>query len=275
MQVTRSKIVWLSLAMALESRPDIARADEPLSNYTAEELEEWVLRRSWIHRSLESASCMISLRQSSVVKLGFQSKLIPGGRWLLSGGKLSAEKGFVMRYVDLDSEVLESTVLFTVGKIEGGYDLSLYDFWVVPDAPALTVRVFMWDMSFVEPSSRKPSDGLTSVSLTFHKAHNGRTRVVIYTVSLTGHGSAARLTAEPFRSFQGSFPGCCWHVDFDETRFIHLKSLQTGASYYMHVLHYAQPASDSVQPITVQLTATDTIVRLSLFSICWLTQTLR
>jgi len=155
--------------MALKSRPDIARADEPLSNHTAEELKEWVLRCSWIHRSLESASCMISLRQSSEVTLGFQSKLIPGGRWLLSGGRLSAEKGFVMRYADLESEVLESTVLFTVGKSEGGYDLDFYDFWIVPNAPALTLRVFMWDMSFVEPSSHKPSDGLTSVSLTFTK----------------------------------------------------------------------------------------------------------
>jgi len=39
-----------------------------------------------------------------------------------------------------------------------------------------------------------------------------------------------------------------------------------GASFQMQVLHYTQPASDSIQPITVQLTATDVpIVCLSFY----------
>ena len=103
---------------------------------------------------------------------------------------------------------------------------------------------------------------------------------MLYTVSLTGHGSAARLVAEPFRFFHRRFPGTVWKATLDRTRFIQLKYPESGyrccyipgVSFQMQVLEYTQPDSDSVEPITVQFTFTDVpIVRLPSFIIRRLT----
>ena len=105
---------------------------------------------------------------------------------------------------------------------------------------------------------------------------------MFYTVSLTGHGSAARLIAEPFRFFHGRFPGAAWKVALDRTRFIQLKYPEfgycrcyiPGVSFQMQVLYYNQPDSDLAEPITVQFTLTDVpIVCLSLSNLCELTHT--
>ena len=103
---------------------------------------------------------------------------------------------------------------------------------------------------------------------------------MVYTVSLTGHGSAARLVAEPFRTFRGRFPGAVWKATLDRTRFIQLKYTEfgyrrcyiPGVSFQMQVLEYTQPDSDSVEPITIQFTFQDVpIVRLPSFIMRWLT----
>jgi len=100
---------------------------------------------------------------------------------------------------------------------------------------------------------------------------------MVYTVSMTGHGSAARLIAEPFRFFHGRFPGAEWKATLDRTRFIQLKYPEFGSrycyipgmSFQMPVLEYTQPDSDSVEPITVNFTLTDVpIVRVSSFILC-------
>jgi len=103
---------------------------------------------------------------------------------------------------------------------------------------------------------------------------------MVYTVSLTGHGSAARLVAEPFRTFRGRFPGAVWKATLDRTRFIQLKYTEfgyrrcyiPGVSFQMQVLEYTRPDSDSVEPITIQFTFQDVpIVRLPSFIMRWLT----
>ena len=105
---------------------------------------------------------------------------------------------------------------------------------------------------------------------------------MVYTVSLIGHGSAAKLIAEPFRFFHGRFPGAVWRVALDRTRFIQLKYPEfgyrhcyiPGVSFQMQVLEYTQPDLDSVEPITAQFTFTDVpVVRIISFILCQLTQT--
>jgi len=81
-QMTMSKMVWLHQAMILESQPDIVRADEHLSGYAAEELEECMLQHPWIKRSLDSRSGLNSRHCVSKVRLGIAPKLITGGHWL-------------------------------------------------------------------------------------------------------------------------------------------------------------------------------------------------
>ena len=162
--MTGSRIVWLSLARTLESQVDIARADEPLSSYTTEELEDWVIRRSWVTRSLEYETGFDSPHRVAKVRLGIYERLVPGGRWLLWARR--ADSQFKLSYIDLDSKALETTVLVTIGKSEGVCDpVDDFKFWIVPEAPTLTLRVVLWNPSFVEPSSRKPSDSLISIAV--------------------------------------------------------------------------------------------------------------
>ena len=161
-QVTKSKFVWLSLATTLESQVDIARADEPLSSYTAEELEDWVIRRSWVTRGLKYDTGLDSLHRTTHFKPSRHKRLLPGGRWLLCARRVDSE--FILSYIDLDSEALETIVLLTVARSEGVYDpVDDVDFWTVPEAPTLTFRVVLWNSCFVEPSPRKPSNSLTVV----------------------------------------------------------------------------------------------------------------
>ena len=156
--------MWLSLARTLESQVDIARADEPLSSYTTEELEDWVIRRSWVTRSLEYETGFDSPHRVAKVRLGIYERLVPGGRWLLWARR--ADSQFILSYIDLDSKALETTVLVTIGKSEGVCDpVDDFKFWIVPEAPTLTLRVVLWNPSFVEPSSRKPSDSLISIAV--------------------------------------------------------------------------------------------------------------
>ena len=156
--------MWLSLARTLESQVDIARADEPLSSYTTEELEDWVIRRSWVTRSLEYETGFDSPHRVIKVRLGTYERLVPGGRWLLWARR--ADSQFILSYIDLDSKALETTVLVTIGKSEGVCDpVDDFKFWIVPEAPTLTLRVVLWNPSFVEPSSRKPSDSLISIAV--------------------------------------------------------------------------------------------------------------
>lgn len=156
--------MWLSLARTLESQVDIARADEPLSSYTTEELEDWVIRRSWVTRSLEYETGFDSPHRVAKVRLGIYERLVPGGRWLLWARR--ADSQFKLSYIDLDSKALETTVLVTIGKSEGVCDpVDDFKFWIVPEAPTLTLRVVLWNPSFVEPSSRKPSDSLISIAV--------------------------------------------------------------------------------------------------------------
>ena len=160
-QVTRSKIVWLSLAATIENQVDIAKADESLSTYTAKELEDWVIRHSWV-TSLEYGAGPDFPHRTTQVKLGQYKILVPGGRWLLWAHRV--DKEFILSYIDLDSEALETTVLLTVGKSEGIYDpVDCCDIWIVPEAPKLTFRVVLWNPSFVEPSSRRPSGSLIPI----------------------------------------------------------------------------------------------------------------
>jgi len=146
--------VWLSLAGTLESQVDIVRADEPLTSYTAEELEDWVIRRSWVTRNLKYETGFDSPHRVIKVRLGTYERLVPGGRWLLWARR--ADSQFKLSYIDLDSKALETTVLVTIGKSEGECDpVNDVEFWIVPEAPTLTLRVVLWNPSFVEPSSRK------------------------------------------------------------------------------------------------------------------------
>jgi len=157
--------VWLSFATTLESQVDIARADEPLSSYTAEELEDWVIRRSWITRSPKYDTGLDSPHRTTQVKPSRHKRLLPGGRWLFCARRVDSE--FILSYIDLDSEALETIVLLTIPRSAGVYDpVNCFDFWIVPEAPTLTFRVVLWNSCFVEPSPRKPSNSLTvAVSL--------------------------------------------------------------------------------------------------------------
>ena len=159
--MTTSKTVWLSLATTIENQVDTAKADEPLSSYTAKELEDWVIRRSW-STSMEYGTGPDSPHRTTQVKLGRYKILVPGGRWLLWAYRVDSQ--FILSCIDLDSEALETTVLLTVGKSEGAYDpVNRFDIWIVPEAPKLTFRVVLWNPSFVEPSSRRPSGSLIPI----------------------------------------------------------------------------------------------------------------
>lgn len=199
--------IWLYFAREIHSRPENARAEEPLEDYTPEELRHWVLRR-YRAEQVWIAPSILKLHHPRRAEINIHGPVVlPGGRWFLS---MNAGSGDIM-VVDMDSPRLEPRLLVKasryVEETVPGARPKQFTVWVDPVAPRLTFRIALVG----EESFRMDSSTFANILSQFCnllQLFDLKVRGHIFQGRLLGHGSDATLVAEPFRKVRGLFPGC-------------------------------------------------------------------
>ncbi|KAF9444731.1 hypothetical protein P691DRAFT_763149 [Macrolepiota fuliginosa MF-IS2] len=142
---TRSRQFWYRLVESCESIRGGSKINESINRLAILDLERWVMRRLRAYESwFSDAPLAFRARQfqCSKVKIG-QSKLLPGGRWLLT----STPHGQYFIY-DLDSPHTEPQLLFDPGEYNGEDrtrdELTYFSVWVNPVGETLSFRVVVW-----------------------------------------------------------------------------------------------------------------------------------
>ncbi len=142
---TTTASVWLYFANKFQSMPQSPRSDEPLGDYTSEELRDWVLRRyraeqAWNGPSSARLQVHRVYQDKSFTR---HSAVLPGGRWFLSTNGLCK-----ITLVDMDSPQSKPTSLIKISRyLKGtrsrGEYLKKFIIWVDPDALRLTFRIVL------------------------------------------------------------------------------------------------------------------------------------
>ncbi|KAF9442608.1 hypothetical protein P691DRAFT_810342, partial [Macrolepiota fuliginosa MF-IS2] len=250
-KATSSRHIWLHLVRTLLSQSNVSRLEEPLDSYTGKELEDWILRRCRVQRAWNSPN--LRFTQRTMQGLISPPILLPGGRWLLSmheGGRLHA--------TDLDAGVLEPKMLIEVEEFIEGSNISdfpsTFEVWVDPRATSLSCRVALFKTGLFSES-----DGGTR-----------HTRFHIYQMRLEGHGSDARLVAEPYQVFGGLYPGKIMSAALDDCYFIQSRDCGEYDDFWedrwavVHVFSFLIPTAPNITPITMKIdnmrTITDTYI---------------
>lgn len=130
-----SRHIWLNFAQELQSNPVITRFEEPVEDYTAEELKEWVLRHHNAQKLLHTQGLDAQYEKRRMLRSGVgEVKLLPGGRWLLF------IRGLSMFFVDCDTANLEPQELIST-EAPTQNPLLRFTTWIDLDAPRLAFRV--------------------------------------------------------------------------------------------------------------------------------------
>jgi hypothetical protein len=130
-----SRQTWVKFVQKTQLQLHVSKIEEPLEDYTTEELRDWVLRRHKIHRCLYSGS-RATCHHIRGTGNAQESALLPGGRWLLfenSPGNIS--------YTDCDAPCPEARSLITFEDVVPDHIRTQFVAWRDPHSPRLTFRV--------------------------------------------------------------------------------------------------------------------------------------
>lgn len=135
---SKSRQLWYEFIWELQVQPGISPTEEPLHDYTVEELEHWVLRRHRVRAAWSSPRGPAFWRRSFNAPLRYPL-VLPGGRWLLSIGDYGR-----LLFADLDA--MQPTMKLLCDYIDQreipDYP-TCFTTWVDPTEARLTFRVAM------------------------------------------------------------------------------------------------------------------------------------
>lgn len=148
---TVSQRVWLHFARELYSGPQSPQQEEPLQDYTLDELRDWVLRRYQAEQVLNAPSGQ-DIRMRTVNCPLFRPRVLPGGRWFLSCTQL----GEIIA-VDMDSPEMVPKVLIRVEQCIEGTDIldppDWFTVWVDPHESRLTFKIALIHALYLRQNS--------------------------------------------------------------------------------------------------------------------------
>lgn len=127
--------IWMKFAQEVQSQPQISRIEEPLEDFTAQELRDWAIRRHKIRHCFNSGSQATS---HYIWGTGNAHKcvLLPGGRWLLFERSL----GDIL-YADCDAPHPGGRPLIALEDGSSGCIKRQFVVWREPQSPRLTLKV--------------------------------------------------------------------------------------------------------------------------------------
>ncbi|KAF9443119.1 hypothetical protein P691DRAFT_431301 [Macrolepiota fuliginosa MF-IS2] len=144
---TRSRQFWYRLIESHESMCGGSKMDRPLERLTVLDLEHWVIRRLRVYESwFLDGPLAVRIRQFQYSPKAeiYQTKLLPGGRWLLA---TTTPRGHFYAY-DLDSPCIEPQLLFDFGEYDDEEEmqeaLAFFSIWVDPSREILFFRAVVW-----------------------------------------------------------------------------------------------------------------------------------
>ncbi|KAF5351168.1 hypothetical protein D9756_008347 [Leucocoprinus leucothites] len=183
-QITKSRHLWFGVIRRLQLERGLVPPEEGISQYSAEQLEDWTLRRSTPRATLESQhqvqphARLIDLRTQDIDDfVAPLTYLLPGGRWFL----LAHSSSRTLVY-DLDSTNAARKCLFNVSDFD-------------KDLTSEYIRHTLWfDYS-------NPCLSFYVAASPFNK---NNARSIIYAVQLSGKGANATLIASFVAAFRSS-----------------------------------------------------------------------
>ncbi|KXN81894.1 hypothetical protein AN958_03565 [Leucoagaricus sp. SymC.cos] len=158
--VTSTTQLWQALARGLLRKPYMSKPEEPLHEYTQEELQDWVIHRYQADQLLRGPSEAAKFQATGLWKYSpGQIALLPGGRWLLFTD--GSKNVFA---TDCDAQPLAKTsilVRHNIGVLSrgiGALNGSLYprfQTWIDESEPRLSLKLAVVYTRFRHPDPGK------------------------------------------------------------------------------------------------------------------------
>jgi hypothetical protein len=133
--IMESRQTWMKFAKEIQLQPQVSKMEEPLEDFTTQELRDWTIRRHKIRHCLDSGS-LATCHNIRGIDDAQKTVLLPGGRWLLFEGSL----GNIL-YSDCDAPSLEAQPLISLGDVDPGHIRTQFVVWKDPDSSRLTFKV--------------------------------------------------------------------------------------------------------------------------------------
>lgn len=204
--ILKSRPIWVRFVHKTQSQPHISKMEEPLEDYTTQELKDWTVRRHKARQCYRSVSRVTTRHYIPGTDDAEASVLLPGGRWLLFA---SAKYPGNICYADCDALRPEAQSLIVLEDVTPDRIRTQFVIWRDTKSPRLTLRVAIlywhaYDREFV--------------CETFHHTLTAKDERVgvedddrgyqthFCKIDLVGHDSSAKLVAEPLHRYQGSIP---------------------------------------------------------------------
>jgi hypothetical protein len=246
-------------AEELGSRPGHTHLETPWTEYTNEQLNQWITARARVDDFWCSANAF-QPRLRTLGRLSFNDEiLLPGGRWML--GKQESESKFQIYSFDLESPVPKLELVISVDK-EAAPTYRFWPHWVDPSQPRLTLRVAIVTtlnrtLVVSRPSSvsQHSSDKCLGSALPVH----------VYNVEIEGHGRDAKLVSQHLITFRRVCPSFSMQAGLDGEHYIDIAKNWRSPSP-MIVTKYCkngQPISNDLLRSRQILTSPGEVVSLS------------